>query len=129
MQSCSPTTTTAAFIFDLVPPAGQSPTDVAIRIGYRSELLSIPGIGSAAAVLARIVAPAPAPVPFIRNDQDYAVAVTLGRSMPITQLFTITFDRCQGAPAPTVDDVGCAVLGCAGGGPPIEGCTCEVRTP
>jgi hypothetical protein len=129
VQPCTATATTAAFVFDLMAPPGQSPTDVAIRLSYRSEILNIPGTGSVASVLSRIVAPAPAPVPFIRNDQDYAVAITLGRSMPITELFTVTFDVCQGAPAPIAADVSCAVLGCASGGPPIDGCTCQVRTP
>jgi hypothetical protein len=129
VQACTATTSTAAFVFDLVPPPGQNPTGVTVRLGYRSDKLSIPGTGSVTSVLQRIVAPAPPPNPFIRNDQNYALSVVLGRTTPISQLFTITFDRCQGAPAPTVDDLGCAIVGCASGGPPIEGCTCEVRTP
>lgn len=129
VQACTATATSAAFTFDLIAPPGQSPTGATVRLGYRSDILSIPGMASQASVLARIVAPAPAPVPFIRNDQNYAVSVVLGRTSAITELFTVTFDRCQGAPAPTADDLGCAIVGCASGGPPIEGCTCQVRTP
>jgi hypothetical protein len=129
VQPCTSTTTTAAFTFDLIAPPGQSPTGATVLLGYHSGKLSIPGSGSAASVLARITAPAPAPNPFIRNDQNYAVSVVLGRPTPLDVLFTVTFDRCQGAPAPTVADLGCAIVGCASGGPPIEGCTCQVRTP
>lgn len=129
VQPCEPGGETIDFVFDLVAPPGQSPTGVTVRLGYRSELIDIPGMGGQRPVLERVNAPDPAPVPFIVNDAGYAVSVVLGRTTPITELFTITFDRCTGAPEPTVDDFGCAIVGCASGGPPIEGCECLVRVP
>jgi hypothetical protein len=129
VQACTPVGPTIAFTMTLVPPPGQAPTDASVRLGYHSGKLDIPGTGSAASVLGRVTAPAPAPNPFIRNDQNYALAVTLGRATPLGVLFTVTFDRCQGAPAPSVADLGCSIEGCAGGGPPIEGCTCTISQP
>jgi hypothetical protein len=113
----------------LVPPPGQFPTGATVLLGYHSGRLSIPGTGSVASVLGRVTAPNPQPNPFIRNDQNYALSVVLGRSTPIDVLFTVTFDRCQGAPAPTADDLGCAIVGCASGGPPIDGCGCSISQP
>jgi hypothetical protein len=127
--SCTPVAQTASFTLRLIPPPGQSPTGATVRLGYHSGKLSIPGTGSVASVIGRVTAPAPPPNPFIRNDQNYVLTVVLGRTTPIDVLFTVTFDRCQGAPAPTVDDLGCSIEGCASGGPPIEGCTCLVQTP
>lgn len=129
VQSCTATTPTVAFAFDLNPPLGQNPTSATVLVGYRSNLLSIPGLASASTVLARVVAPAPLPNPFIRNDANYAISVVYGRPTPIETLFTITFDRCTGAAAPSLSDVSCAVLGCSSGGGPINGCTCSARVP
>jgi hypothetical protein len=124
--ACTAVAPTVAYRFTLVPPLGQSPTSATLLVGYDSGVLSIPGTGSSAQVNARIVAPAPLPNPFIRNDANYAVSVVIGRPTPLSELFTITFDRCQGAPAPVPGDVACSVLGCSAGGGPIEGCECEV---
>jgi hypothetical protein len=129
VQPCTAVGPTIPFTMTLVPPAGQSPSGATVLLGYNSAKLSIPGTGSASSVLARITAPAPAPNPFIRNDQNYALSVVLGRPTPIDVLFTVTFDRCQGAPAPTVADLGCSIVGCASGGPPIEGCGCSISQP
>jgi hypothetical protein len=129
VQSCSATGPTIPFTMTLVPPPGQSPTGATVRLGYHSGKLSIPGMNSESTVLARVTAPAPAPNPFIRSDQNYALTVVLARPTPLDVLFTVTFDVCQGAPAPTVADLGCSIEGCASGGPPIEGCTCMISQP
>lgn len=129
VQPCTATTTTVSFVFDLIPPPGQAPSSATVLLGYRSDLVSIPGTGTQASVLQRVVAPPPPPSPFVRNDANYALSVVLGRTTPIKELFTVTFDRCQGAAAPTVGDFGCAILGCASGGAPIDGCSCTVSTP
>jgi hypothetical protein len=129
VQPCTPTTETAVFVFDLVSPPGMAATGATVRLGYASDLLSIPGMGSQRSVLDRVNPPPPPPLPFVVNDADYAISVVVGRSTPIEELFTLTFDRCEGARAPAVDDLGCAIVGCALGGGPIEGCSCTVRTP
>lgn len=129
VQPCAPTAETVEFAFHLVSPPGMSATGATVRLGYPSSLVSIPGTGSQRPVFDRVVPPEPPPVPFFLNDADYAVSVVLGRTTPISELFTVTFDRCAGAREVTVDDFGCAIVGCAAGGGPIEGCACTVRTP
>ncbi|MBX3028476.1 hypothetical protein KF840_26580 [bacterium] len=125
----APGSPTEAFIVDLVQPTGFQPTTATVLLGYNSTKLSLPGTGTATTVRQRIVAPAPVPQAFTPNDKDYAVQVLISRNTPLGQLFTATFDRCSGSPAPTLADVSCAVLSCAQGGGGVAGCTCTVRLP
>ena len=56
----------------------------------------------------------------------------ISRNTPLTDsspLFTATFDRCAGAPAPTLADLACTVIGCAQGGGSVPGCSCTVSVP
>jgi hypothetical protein len=69
------------------------------------------------------------PQAFTPNDLEYAVQVLESRNIPLGQLFTATFDRCSGAPAPTLADLSCTVLSCAQGGGGVSGCTCVVSLP
>ena len=120
---------TQAFTVDLVPPLGFQPTTATILLGYDSTVLSLPGMGTATTVRQRVVAPPPVPQAFTPNDLDYAVRVLVSRNVPLGTLFTATFDRCGGAPAPLLGDVACQVESCAAGGSGVPGCTCTVRLP
>ena len=44
-------------------------------------------------------------------------------------VFTIDFDSCTGASAPTINDFGCTVSGCANVNGAVDGCTCTVTAP
>lgn len=125
----SPGNPTAAFRVDLVPPMGFQPTTATVLLGYNSTRLSIPGTGTATSVRQRVVAPAPLPQAYTPNDLEYALQVLESRNTPLGQLFTATFDRCSGAPAPTLADLSCTVLSCAQGGGGVAGCACIVSLP
>jgi len=120
---------TQAFIVDLVQPLGFQPTTATILLGYNSTRLRIPDTGTMTSVRQRIVAPPPLPQAFTPNDIEYAVRVLVSRNVPLGTLFTATFDRCAGSPAPMLSDVACTVESCAAGGSGVPGCTCTVRLP
>jgi len=126
---CSPTAPTVAFAADLQPPLGQAPTAATVLIGYHSSRLSVPGSGNELSVRQRLVPPPPLPQAFAVNDLNYAARVVITRNTTLGHLFTATFDRCAGQPAPTLADLACTVEGCSAGAGPIEGCTCSVRVP
>ena len=125
----SPGAPTQAFVVDLIQPAGFQPTSATVELGYNSTVLNIPGTGTATTVRQRVVAPPPVPQAFTPNDKDYALVVQETRLTPLGQLFTVTFDRCAGSPAPTLSDVACTVMSCAQSGAPVAGCRCSARLP
>ena len=114
---------------DLVPPLGFAPTTATVLLGYNSAVMSIPGSGNVLSVRQHVVAPPPIPQSFAPNDLDYAVRVLVSRNTPLGELFTASFDRCTGQPAPTLADLACTVETCSQGGSPVPGCTCTVDLP
>jgi hypothetical protein len=128
---CTAVAPTPSFTVLLSYPFGTQPTTVTALVGYRSNLVSIPGTGSATSVRQRVTYPAPPPNPQTPNDLDYAVRLVIGRSagLPEGLLATIRYDRCQGAPAPTTQDFGCTIEALAGVGGNIEGGTCTISVP
>ncbi len=122
----APGAPTQAFVFDLVAPLGFEPTTATVLIGYDSTVLSLPGTGAVPTVRQRVIAPPPVPQAFTPNDLDHAVRVLLSRNIPLARLFTITFDRCAGAPPPTTAALSCIVESCAAGGTGVPGCRCTV---
>jgi hypothetical protein len=131
ISPCTPTSPTPSFAVQLSSPLGSLPTTVTVRLGYRSDLVSIPGSGNASTVRQRVTYPPPPPFPQEPNDLNYALRLVVGRNAGFANgLFaTVRFDRCQGAPAPVPADFGCTVEACAGAGGAIAGCTCTVTLP
>ena len=125
----APGAPTQAFVVELENEFGFDPTTATVILAYNSTKLSIPGTGAVPSVRQRVVAPAPLPQAFTPNDQDYQVRVLISRNTPLATLFTATFDRCGGAPAPTLADVACTVEGCAQQGGAVPGCSCFARLP
>lgn len=125
----APGAPTQAFVIELENEFGFDPTTATVVLAYNSTKLSIPGTGAVPSVRQRVVAPAPLPQAFTPNDMDYAVRVLISRNTPLATLFTATFDRCGGAPAPTLADVACTVEGCAQQGGAVPGCSCFARLP
>ena len=120
-----------SFAVDFAFPVGSKPTSATILLGYRSDLVSVPGTGIVSTVRQRVVAPSPPPFLFTPNDRDYALRVVISRTggLDSALLFTVRFDRCTGAAAPTAADFGCFVEGCAGSNGSVNGCTCAVSNP
>jgi cysteine-rich repeat protein len=130
-RACEPSTETSDWQVDFASEVGTSPTSVTVFLAYRSAVVSIPGSGFAPTVRQRVIVPPPPPFLFTPNDLDYALRVVLSRTGGLAQgpLFTVRFDRCEGAPPPDSADFVCSVEGCAGAGGSIDGCTCFVRQP
>jgi cysteine-rich repeat protein len=129
-RACEATEPTVRFSADFSPPQGRTVTAVTILVAYRSDRLSLPGTGSEATVRRRVLPPPPLPQSFNVNDLDYGVRVVMTRTQPLRGvIFTVDFDRCSGAPAPTVADLACIVEGCAESSGPLRGCSCAIEVP
>ena len=84
-------------------------------VGYRSDLVSIPGSGNAVSVRQRITYPPPLPNVVSPNDLDYALRLVVGRAGAFpTDCLRRSVRSCRGAPAATPADFGCTVEACAG---------------
>ena len=119
VHPCTVTAPTRTFQVNFTPPAGQDVSAVTVLVGYRSDLVSLPGSGASSNLTARFQNKPSGSVlaPF---DLDYAVRVVMQRTALFSagRLFTVDFDSCQGAAAPTASDFGCAnTFGS------VEGCT------
>jgi hypothetical protein len=115
---------------DLQAPLGNSPSALAVLVGYRSNLFSLPGSSGAAGAR---VKNRPAGSSQLVNDLNYAVRVVMnapaGGTLPNAQIFTIDFDTCAGAPTPMSADLACTVESCGSSTGTIEGCTCSITLP
>ncbi|HVN87594.1 MAG TPA: hypothetical protein VMW17_22385 [Candidatus Binatia bacterium] len=130
VKACTATTPLRTFAVTFAAPAGQDVSGITVLVGYKSGTVSLPGKGNAATVSARIKNK-PSNVIFSAFDLDYALRTVLSRSTPIPLglLYTIDFDSCTGATAPTAADFGCTVEGCANQFGDVSGCTCAVTQP
>ena len=107
------------------PPFGVDASSLTVVVGYRTDRLSLPGSGAAPKIR---LDGAPANALVVVNDMDYAVKVVLAKSggLEAGQLFTLEFDRCDGAAIAEPSDFSCRVTGCASAAGDVEGCTCAV---
>jgi len=113
------------------PDGGVVPTSTTVLVGYKSDLVSIPGSGQAVASVNARVSGLPSNSSRTTNDLDYALRVVVSRALglPSARLFNVAFDTCQGTTAPAASDFGCTVEGCGSSTGTVPGCTCEVTTP
>ncbi|HVM96125.1 MAG TPA: hypothetical protein VMT89_07035, partial [Candidatus Acidoferrales bacterium] len=107
VKSCTAagTMTTLAVIF---ASPSRPASGVTVQVGYRSDLVSLPGTGAASSVSSR-VKNRPQNSIFAVNDLDYALRVVASRagSFADGRLFTVAFDDCFGGAAPQLDDFSC----------------------
>jgi cysteine-rich repeat protein len=128
-QPCEAGGATYKFAVTLQPPPAQNPLAATVTLSYRTDVVSIPGTAQESSVKTRVRPPLPLPSSFGVNDRDYQVVVQISQSTLLSNLFAVTFDGCQDAPPPTIDDLSCVVVGCSAANGPIEGCTCDVSGP
>ena len=114
--------------------ASQAIDSITVLIGYRSDSVTL---GETGTVVNRVKKKVNA-FGFKNNNLGYAVRVLLSNIAPpvapSTTLFTVAFDTCGGAAAPTSDDFSCTVEGCDDPNctmdgcpaPSMTGCTCAV---
>jgi hypothetical protein len=103
-----------------------------VFVDYPEGRASIPGSGTVSTVRQRITN---VPAGFLSNpnDLDYGLIEALGTGgtgvLP-SRIFTITFDPCQGAAAPTSGDFVCVVKNAVDSqGSDLSGVTCAVSIP
>jgi hypothetical protein len=127
VQPCRPSQQRAVFAVEFAPPPAPDVSTAVLRIGYRSDHLSLPGTGTEKSVQSRIKSPDHDVMAF--NDLDYALRIVASHSKAIAagQLVEIEFDRCADAPAPTVADLSCEVEACAASTGPQSGCQCTIK--
>lgn len=152
VSPCDASAPTATFTVNFAPPLGQDASSVTVLTAYRSSVLNIPGSGfgscgggsndghscanAADCPGGQCIKPqsrvknTPRNAIVAVNNLGYAARVVISRSpLPTGELFTVEFDTCLGAPAPTTADVSCSVEGCSSSFGPIDGCTCTVTGP
>jgi hypothetical protein len=132
LAPCTPIGGTArTFSISFMPPAGVDVAGVTVLVDYPEGQVSIPGSGNAASVKSSI-SNLPQGAFSSPNDLDYALREAVASSSALTpgRLFTITFQDCQGATAPTAADFTCTVEDASDpSGNPVSGVTCTVSAP
>ena len=132
LAPCTPIGGTArTFTVSFMPPAGVDVAGVTVLVDYPEGQVSIPGSGNAASVKSSI-SNLPQGAFSSPNDLDYALREAVASSSALTpgRLFTITFQDCQGATAPTPADFTCTVEDASDpNGNPVTGVTCTVSEP
>lgn len=131
IEPCEVSGETVTFDIEFEAPSGVSLAALTTFLRYPDGVVRIPGYGNDANVQGRLVA-APDNIAATPNDLDYAlryVAFTPDLS-PISEggLYSVTFDRCEGAPAPSVTDFSCMVEDAADTEfNSVDGVFCSVR--
>jgi len=126
VQPCKPSKAHARFAVEFTPPEVPDVSTAVVLIGYRSDRLNLPGSGEDKSVRSRLTFPTHSVMAF--NDLDYGLRIVAShaQAIPAGQLLTIDFDRCAGAPVPTVADMSCQIEACAGSTGAAEGCRCNI---
>lgn len=126
---CTPDGTTASFAV-AAATAGRAPTQLAVRLAYRTTVVVIPGSGSDVAVRQRVRFAPPIPSSFTVADLDYAVDITSTRAQGLpaapAAFATVRFDQCSGDGGATVEDLACTLLTCTDESGAIPDCRCVV---
>ena len=119
---------TVTFRVNWEPPPGQPVSVIRVLVSYRTNLVSLPGSGTGPS--SRIKNKPSNSITSV-NDLNYGLDVLVSKSgsLPVGRLFTVDFDRCTGAAAPSVDDFSCVVTDCGSSFGPVDGCKCSVVTP
>ena len=126
-QPCQPAKSGIVFAVEFTPPAAPDVSTALLRIGYRTDRISLPGSGGEKSVQSRIKRVADTAM-LVPNDLDYALRLVVGRpgGIPAGRLLTIEFDRCQGAAAPAPSDLSCEVETCASSTGAVDTCRCQI---
>jgi hypothetical protein len=129
VQPCTAASPTVTVQVNFIAPAADDALSAIVLVGYQSDLVSLPGAGSAPG--SRVKNRLSNSIVQV-NDLDYALQVEVSRfsgRIPSGRLVTADFDACDGAPGPTAADFGCSVMSCSNAFGPVDGCRCTVSTP
>ena len=129
---CTPVTgSTRTFSIYFAPPGGLAVAGITVLVDYPDGHVAIPGSGGATSVKQSILN-LPQGSFSAPNDLDYALRESVASSSALTpgRLFTIQFQDCQGATAPTAQDFACTVENASDpDGNAVDGVTCRVSAP
>lgn len=131
IEPCDPSGESVTFNVDFEVPEGVSLAALTTFLRYPDGVVRIPGFGNDGNVQSRLTA-VPNNISATPNDLDYAlryVAFTPDLS-PITEggLYSVVFDRCEDAPAPSIGDFTCIVEDAADTEfNSVDGVSCSVR--
>ncbi len=131
IRDCEPTDTKYRVEFSAGWPASTFPDAATIMVAYRSDKLHLAGEDQDESVKAALTTKEkPYDIQAIR-DFEYGARLVLAESerLPADGLFSLEFQGCKGAGAPTADDLRCIMEGCAGNGVDIANCTCSAKLP
>jgi hypothetical protein len=129
VRACTPSGSTQTF--QVLFAADTAVPAISLDLSYRSDLVQLPGTGTATSVRGRITF-ASTGGQSLANDRDYNVRILRARSAPLPEglLATVEFDRCAGAAAATPDDFACVIESCSDEfSLPAPGCVCSVIEP
>ena len=112
--SCTATGTRLDTSVTYTKPAATSVGGLVVYVDYPDGKAGIPGLGNATSVRGRI-AGLQTGFTHVANDLDYALRETLAAQTPGATLsngvlFTVSYDRCTGQPAPVAAEFTCTVV-------------------
>ncbi|HUI24589.1 MAG TPA: hypothetical protein VL403_00790 [Candidatus Kryptonia bacterium] len=130
IASCTAAGTTLTVHVNFAPPAGSDVAGLTVFLRYPDGVVRIPGMANDDQVQNSIT-DLPDGAFSTPNDLDYALRLVIfttdQSSLQPGLLFTVQFDRCQGAAAPTAADFHCTVESAADAdGKSVDGTTCSV---
>jgi cysteine-rich repeat protein len=130
IASCSSAGATATADVSFIPPSGVDIAGLTIFLRYPDGVVQIPGMASDDQVQSRVTN-LPENAFATPNDLDFALRLVMVSTdqTPFVPgpLFTVEFDRCQGAPPPVAGDFTCIVEDAADTSlQPVTGVTCAV---
>jgi cysteine-rich repeat protein len=130
IESCTalPATDRAVSVRFAAPPGSPVVEGITVFVDYPEGKVSLPGSGGSLGTGA-ITDLAGTGVP---NDLDYALieGIVSGSPIALGKLFTIHFNDCSGATAPTAGNFSCAVTDSSDDlGNTVPGLTCSVTIP
>jgi len=128
---CSPSGSTVDVTVVFAPPVDLS--GITVFLDYPDTLVRIPGRFDAEMVGERITG-TPENAALQYNDLNYALRTLFftpdNSVIPASMLMTVTFDNCDGAPAPTAADFRCCVESATDtNSAAVEGALCAVEIP
>lgn len=120
IRVCVPTSTRlqATTVFSV--PSGSTARSATVLLSYPDGSVDLPNGSERARITAR-----GGVALTLEQDFQHALRVRINRvqGIPSADVFSVSFDTCQGAALPSADDFTCSVLACDG----VSGCNCTVQ--
>jgi hypothetical protein len=122
---CDPGRDTQSVALTVKAPGATTLVAVTLQLAYRRTALRLPADAATQRRRVRAVGDGGLVAP---KDLGYALRLVVARAggLPAGPVVEVDFDRCAGSAPATSADLSCTVLGCAGTGGQLDGCSCTV---